>query len=134
MGQFSFKRRLKLLIVSISKIFRSAASLLLKAEAANLCDMECLITAHEDAERISCCCYWLEQAIIQDIIVLWPSYKCWSSLGLCRCSIWNSKLDTGCICHTTKFTGRGMGPNRVVLPATQSSTLNVSAEAVEIYR
>jgi len=85
-------------------------------------------------ERISCCCYWLEQAIIQDIIVLWPSYKCWSSLGLCRCSIWNSKLDTGCICHTTKFTGRGMGPNRVVLPATQSSTLNVSAEAVEIYR
>jgi hypothetical protein len=53
MGQFSFKRRLKLLIVSISKIFRSAASLLLKAEAANLCDMECLITAHEDAVRES---------------------------------------------------------------------------------
>ncbi len=134
MGQFSFKRRLKFLIVSIRKIFRSAASLLLKAEAANLwhgmphhCSWRC-------CERISCCCYWLEQAVIQDIIVLWPSYKCWGSLGLCRCSIWNSKLDTGCICHTTKSTGRGMGPNRVVLPATQSSTLNLSAEAVEIYR
>jgi len=52
----------------------------------------------------------------------------------CAGAAFGIAMDTGCICHTTKFTGRGMGPNRVVLPATQSSTLNVSAEAVEIYR